>query len=392
MSNTQARRKLGTWSCAALICAAVPLLANATDTSTDGQKAYADLQTALATAKSNGAIDATRSLNDQLKGYPWRTVYEFKQVQKTNLPGTRIALVALPTWSQLDAENYLIKNNLPFSGGPAPMNCPVAQLGGAAGRLIEVTVNGKTTTLTDDQIKQKLNVVDAATGKTTWDSFVAFRGNFCATVFNLAQLSFRYKQYQAAQSHLAECKDNGLQITTWEKKQGFDFPNNKHRTAAVGGGILFKCGKADKNDSSQGIGYDSWFKWSDDDPVPLNILQTLAQSPPSKNECPKTCIPMVKSGGVDAKLCVGLDPGYNNADATVSLKLGGSFKWDGRGKSLCSPTISVPAPFGIAASLDELADSAKQSLKDKMQSQLNASLAKDGNPAVKLQTLLGKSQ
>ena len=373
------------------------LPAHAAGSTADIQAANEALQAALSAVASSGIVDQLRQLHSQMANYQWRTTYALQQVPKKNMPGTRVALVPQPNWSQLDAENFFVSANIPSAGGPPPMNCPVAQLGGPAGRMITVTVPGTTrvVTLTDATIQSLLLRADPARGAQAWTTFVNLRNASCTALYNTAQLTFRFQKYQAVQANWAECTTNGFQISEWEHSQKFDFPGNHTRTAAIGGGLMFKCGAIYKGNADDALTYDSWFKWSDNSPEPLNFLQTLRAAGDSPNSCPNTCIPLIKGGGASASLCVGLDPGIagiNPNSSTVPLRLGAKLRAYSRDKTLCTPVLNVPAPFGLMQSLSEMADSAKQDGMKKMQDQLLAVLPVDKDTVSKVQTLMGLLQ
>ena len=371
--------------------------AHAAGSAADIAAANSALRGVLSSVASSGVVDQLRQLHSQLANYQWRTTYQLSQVNKTNLPGTRVALVPVPAWSQLDAENFFVSANLPVAGGPPAMNCPAAQMGGPVGRPITVTIPGtsRTVTLSDATIQSLLLRADPATGAQTWNAFSSLRNGVCTSIYNTAQLTYRFQRYQAVQANWNECTTNGFQVTEWQQSEKFGFPHGHHRTVAVGGGVMFKCGAIYKGDADDAFTYDSWFKWSDDSPVPLNILKTLRDAGDSPNSCPNTCIPLIRDAGVSAKFCVGLDPGIagiNASSATVPMRLGAKFHAFDRDKTFCTGVINMPAPFGLLQSLSEMADNAKQNTMKQMQDQLMAVLPIDKDTVAKLQTLMALLQ
>ena len=60
---------------------------------------------------------------------------------------------------------------------------------------------------------------------------------------------------------------------------------------------------------------------------------------------------------------------------SVPMKLGANLKYMKTSESLCSPVINVPAPFGVAQSLGEMADSAKTNALTSMKSQFTSLLS-----------------
>lgn len=338
--------------------------------------AWSDLSQTLATISSSDAAGQIRQLHAQLQNYKWRTVYEFGQVSKSPLPGTRLKLGAIAPMSQMDAETFLLTSVPDLPG----LNCPVATLGGPAGRPIQVSrslmpgMPTVTMTLSDDQIKAMFLKASPTSGAQAYDVYLSLKTATCGAIYNTAQLTFRYQKFQSYQPKWEECKANGVSISEWSHTEKFDFPGNHTRHASVGGGVLFKCGQIANGNADDALGYDSWFKWSDDNPAPLNILKTLREAGDSPNSCPQTCIPIIGGGGASASICVGLDPGISAVGDTAPLRLGAKFRAFDRDKSLCTPVINVPAPFGVAQSLGEMADSAKQQAMLKMQAQISSIL------------------
>lgn len=339
--------------------------------------AWGELAQVMTTVSNNKVVEQMQQLHDKLKNYKWRTVYEFGQVSKSPMPGTRLKLVKMPTMSQMDAETYLLSTSPDL---PA-LNCPVSHMGGPAGRPIvlsqTVTIGTQTktvaVTLTDEKIK--LLFLKAAPnpvlGNQAFDTYLTLKNNTCAAIYNTAQLTFRYQKFKGLSAKWDECKKDGVSISEWSHSQKFDFPGNRTRHAAVGGGVMFKCGLVYKGDASDAIAYQSWFKWSDDKPIPLNILQTLRDAPASSSHCPKACIPLIGDGGLSASICMGMDPGLpSDPDAPLPFRFGAKFHSYSRNKELCTRIINVPAPFGVASSLGEMADTAKQQALQKMQAQL----------------------
>lgn len=337
---------------------------------------------------STDLANQIRVLHDKLAGYQWRTVYELTQVSKSPMPGTRLAAQAMPAMSQMDAELFL--NSLPNvaqAGGIPAMNCPVAQMGGAAGRPMVVPVPGGQMTVTDDMIRQAMLGAAPDKGAQMFQTYSNFKNNLCQAIYNTGQLSFRIKKYQDLQANWQECSTNGIQISAWAVKEKFGFPGGIHRTVQAGGGLMFKCGAIYKGNVDDVIGYDSWFKWSDDSPVPMNLFQTIRGAGESPNACPKICVPVVGGGSLSASLCMGLDPGISAAGKTIPMRMGVKFRYRSRDKEFCTPVLNVPAPFGYAESLGEMADKGKQELAAQMQNQLLSVLPISGDAAGKIKQL-----
>ena len=330
-----------------------------------------------------------QELHGKMMSYQWRTVYSLSQVSKAPLPGTRLAIKPDPAMSQLDAENFLLgmKVNVPA------MNCPVATLGGPAGRLITVQLGPKTVQLTDQTIRLLLQKADPSQAENIWRLFSQLRDGTCAAIYGAAQLNYRYQRYLTLQKNIQACKTDGVQITAWQVGEKLKFPGNKKRTLQAGGGVTFKCGAVYNGSPDDAFTYASWFKWSDDKEVPLNLIQTLLQSSGSPpNSCPKACVPVIGAESVSASICIGLDPGIPPNGSPLPLRLGAKIRYAGRTKELCSPIIYVPAPLGISNSLNEMADNGKQQLKTQLEQQLMAVLPISSSTIAKLSNLASLMQ
>lgn len=354
------------------------------------QNGWNSLAGDLGSIVSGDFANKLRTAHEKLRDYQWRTVYELTRVPKDPLPGTRLAVQPMPNMSQLDAETYL--NSLPDLqkiGGIPAMNCPVAKMGGPAGRSISFTVPPSTAqiTLSDAQLRALFMKASPDKGEAAYQAFIAFRDAACPAIYNVAQLSFRLQKYRDLQANWKECSENGVQISSWSVREKFGFKGGISRTVQAGGGVLYKCGAVASGKPEDAIGYDSWFKWSDDSPVPLNLWQMIKDAKDSPNECPRACIPVVGGGSLSASLCMGLDPGISAAGSTLPMKMGVRFRYRSRDKDLCTPVINVPAPFGMAESLGEMAESGKQQMTQQLQSQLMDLLPIDNSTMNKIKQL-----
>lgn len=381
-------------SVGAMACLLAQTASHAAGSPEQIQAAMATLSNSLATVTNSPAYAQIQQIRQTVRTYQWRTVYQLTMVNKTPpAPGQRLGITAVPNASQLDAENYLV--GLPFpQGNPIPgLNCPVASMGGPAGRPVTVTVNlpavgNRQIPLSDTQIRDLMVKASPTAGQDAYNAFAAIRDNICSSIYTYAQFHYRTQRYNEFQANWQECASNGIAITQWSHSQGFDFPGNHHRTAAVGGGLIFKCGKVYSGNADDAMDYETWFKWSDNDRVPLNILKTLRESGGSPNSCPQACIPLIGGGGASASICVGLDPGISAIGDTLPLRLGAKLRAFDRDKTLCSGIINVPAPFGVGQSLGEMADSGKQQLTQQLQNQLLSLLPVSNSTMTQLKTLL----
>jgi hypothetical protein len=345
---------------------------------TEQDDAVADLKKTVETIATSGVVRQIQELHKELQGYQWRTVYAFTQVSKAPMPGTRLALRPLAAWSQMDAEQHLI--SIEDAKDLPGLNCPVATLGGPAGRPVVVsqTVAGKTVavTLSDNQIKNLFMRASPASGAQAFNAYMALKTNTCGAIYNTAQLNYRYAKLLSYDDKWEECKKNGATVSTWtvppDKPEELKF-KGLQRSVWMGGGINFICGSVVADNKDGGFKYDSWFKWSNDKPVPLNIIQKLRDSGDTAGDssCPKVCIPVTK-GALDLSICVGIVPGISAVSDTAPMKIGFNANYNKKDHKRCSPTINVPAPFGLAQSLGEMKEAGKKDLKDKMENQIMA--------------------
>ena len=361
------RLLLAAFACTILSCIALP----ATAASSAQIAAFNNLQATMASIANTAVVGQISQLHDTLKNHKWRTIYEFSQVSKSPMPGTRLALTPIPAMSQLDAENYLNTYYTAYFSNTQlpPLNCPVAQLGGSPGRPMRMT---------DLQLKQLLIMAsgDVAKGTAVFDAFYNFKTNLCGALYNFAQLQFRLDKYSAVKDNWNTCATDGVMLSGWSLNQTLSFDNgdkkNLHRTVQAGGGILFKCGSILNGSTSDALAYDSWFKWSDNNAVPLNIFKMIKEAtdtPPTS--CPTLCIPVVGvSSDAGGSICIGISPGISAVTGdTIPMKIGAKIGFKSREVYVCSPVINVPAPFGVAQSLGEMSDSAKTQTLSKTQSQ-----------------------
>jgi hypothetical protein len=345
---------------------------------TEQEDAVADLKRTVETIATSGVVSQIQELHKALQGYPWRTVYAFTQVSKAPMPGTRLALRPLAAMSQMDAEQHLI--SIEDAKDLPGLNCPVATLGGPAGRPVVVsqTVAGKTVavTLSDNQIKNLFMRASPASGAQAFNAYMALKTNTCGAIYNTAQLNYRYAKLLSYDDKWEECKKNGATVSTWtvppDKPEELKF-KGLQRSVWMGGGINFICGAVVTDNKEGGFKYDSWFQWSTDKPVPLNIIQKLRDSGDTAGDssCPKVCIPVTK-GALDLSICVGIVPGISAVSDTAPMKIGFNANYNKKDHKRCSPTINVPAPFGLAQSLGEMKEAGKKDLKDKMENQIMA--------------------
>lgn len=339
--------------------------------STALQAGFSAATTAIKNLNNSGLASQISAARNQFKSYQWRTVYDFSQVSKLPLPGTRLGLLPIPAMSQLDAETYL--NTIEFMGGALPaLNCPQAPLGGTAGRAMRLSLaSGQTVALSDADIRLALVSASPAHGVQVWDIFNELKANVCAAIYSTAQLQFRLDKYHAVQAHWNECASNGVLLSSWSVDDTLRFAGGYTRTVQAGGGILFKCGAVYTGSMSDLLTYDSWFRWSNKADVTQNFNKMIGEAKGTNSNCPSLCVPIVGMAEAAASLCVGVSPNMASiTGSTVPMKLGASVNFKSEDKQVCSPVINVPSPFAVAQSLGEMADSARNQALTDMQLQL----------------------
>jgi hypothetical protein len=340
------------------------------------EKGEGELVKLQAVFKQPAVVSLTNQLQTahaKFMSYKWRTVYKLEQVPKQNAPGTRLAGVKVPNWTQLDAESYLM--TLPGLANLPAFNCQASVFGGAVGRPIQLTMpNGSKVAISDAQINALLVAAFPRNGQIIYDDYFRLKTSFCGAIYNSAQLHFRTQRYNEFKAAQQTCKDDGIQMMGWEyrNKQNFGtslFP--LERTITLGGGMNFKCGQIYKGNSEDALNYESYFIWSDGEKVPVNLIQTILETKAEPNQCPSACIPLVTYGGVIASLCVGLEKDIPITD-TIPVKFGAKVRFSSESKEICTPVIYVPAPFGYAQSLSEMGEDGMAQLQTMLMDQLKA--------------------
>lgn len=314
-----------------------------------------------------------QSAHAKFMTYKWRSVYKLEQVPKQNAPGTRLAGVKVPNWTQLDAESYLV-TTLGMTSLPA-FNCPASVFGGAVGRPIQLTMpNGSKVAISDAQINALLIAAFPRNGQTIYDDYLKLKTSFCGAVYNSAQLHFRTQRYNEFKAAQQTCEDDGIQMMGWEYKNTQDFgtpPLTLERTIRIGGGMMFKCKQIYKGNSDDALNYESYFIWSDGEKVPVNLVQTILETKAEPNQCPSACIPLATSGGAVVSICTGLEKDIPITD-TIPVRFGAKLRFSSRSKEICTPVIYVPAPFGYAQSLSEMGEDGMAQLQTMLMDQLKA--------------------
>lgn len=205
---------------------------------------------------------------------------------------------------------------------------------------------------TYDQLVAKGVKVDQA-------KFNSTRDKFCKLVHAAAELKHRYDKYQSI-------KTNGVVLVKRWRSQEHDF---KGRKRTFGGGIdlVYYPDVAGTLQNGlhldQKFQYNSWIKWSDDAPRNLNLIKTIREQRQDKaSKCDGFAIQVI-DGSVRAYVYLDV---VNVNSSTITIKNCLKAVWNGGHGTHSFPDVTYPAPFGYLYELEQMKDSAKVQLKDKI--------------------------
>ncbi len=181
---------------------------------------------------------------------------------------------------------------------------------------------------------------------------------FCKLVHAAAELKHRYDKYQAI-------KTNGIVLLKRSKSQGHDF-KDRHRTFGGGLDLVYKPDIAGTLENGlhldQTLIYNSWIKWSDDKPTPLNVIKRIREMQNSDaGRCEGISLPIIPSGSVRAYMYLNV---VNVTSSKITIQNCLKAVYNGTHKTHAFPAVSMEAPFGYLYELEQMKDSAKVKLKD----------------------------
>jgi hypothetical protein len=311
---------------------AFPVAAQAQNASADAAKGT--LTKALSDYAS--VAGATKGMNDAYAAYQWGQPYA-----ATQAGGGAWAQIAI---SNGDAEKLL---------GIANTRC-------------------------DQDASRTAQLIGAQLGAQAAASYTQSRAVLCNALDVAAQMVYRYNVYQSI-------KANGILLKQLHKQQRFDFPGNHRRTAQFGIDIKWYPDLQDTATNGFSVedrlSYNSWFKWSDNAPAPLNIVKKIRELSGSDEKM--FCIPVINAG-VQASICI------NNLTASgsnVQMNTYAKFNYKSRDKTISMGTVTVPAPFGYLDQVAQMKDAAKQNLANQVKTQVAQMLNIDQQTMTALQTL-----
>lgn len=217
---------------------------------------------------------------------------------------------------------------------------------------------------------------DQCVSHTTYDQLVAkgvkldqakfnnTRDKFCKLVKAAAELKHRYDKYQAI-------KKDGVVLVKRSKSQKHDF-KGRERTFAGGMELVYKPDLANTLSSGihpdQTFEYNSWIKWSDDNPTPLNIIKKIREM---RNDQASNCegfrFQVINGKEVDAWLYLDV---LKVSSTELQIRNCIKAKFNDINKGHAFPIVTLKAPFGYLYELEQMKDNAKVQLKDKIKNKV----------------------
>lgn len=192
------------------------------------------------------------------------------------------------------------------------------------------------------------------------------RNKFCKLVSAAAELKHRYDKYQSI-------KTNGIVLVKRSKSQEHDFKGH-HRT--FGGGIDLVYMPDIANTLQNGIHpdqtfhYNSWIKWSDNGRTDLNIIKKIREMKnDSAEKCDGFAFQVIDGGSVRAWLYMDV---ANVTSSKITIKNCMKVAYNGTHKTHGFPEVSMEAPFGYLYELEQMKDSGKAQLKDKVKDKVSS--------------------
>lgn len=240
------------------------------------------------------------------------------------------------------------------------------------------------------------------------------RDKFCLLVNRAAKLQQRIDKFNAI-------KDNGITLFQRYAKAEPSYDGHK-RTIQMGMQLQFYpfisgiCGSPDGDQTTtidfdycksnikqaasglttKGIDltkleerfvYNSWLKWSDDNPVPLNVVKRLREMKGTDTgSCGKIIpIKIIYGGHVTATLYLGVDSISGNQ---ITMKACAVFHYSGDDKTVGLGKVSFTAPFGYLGQLEAMRDKAQDKASSKVQSKIDARVNDLIGDKTKVQSML----
>lgn len=248
--------------------------------------------------------------------------------------------------------------------------------------LAEAAADEDNTKLDLAELRCDQNTEDAALGAAldqidskTVDKFKAAKKTACRLVHFAADLQEKKRQ-------LDKIRTNGYPLFHISKKDKKDFAGHTRTIQLRADLRMYPEYPGDAKDQkfllgdleSINLSYNSYFKWSDDNWTPLNIIQYLKSESDEKDE---VCYPKLKlSSSVQAATCVRVS---NISTESIKLKVRGKFWYKGENHAVNLGEYTIPAPFGYLADVSDMKEKKMQDLKSKAVKRVSSLLGDYGD-------------
>ncbi len=236
---------------------------------------------------------------------------------------------------------------------------------------------------------------DQCAAHTTYDALVAkgivvdkvkfdsVRNQFCKLVNGAAELKHRYDKYQSI-------KANGIVLAKRAKSDKHDFKGYT-RTFGVGMSLVYKPDIANTLENGvhpdETLIYNSWIKWSDDNPTPLNIIKKIREMRnDSASNCDGISFHVIDGKEVDGWLYLNV---VNVSSSKITIQNCAKVDYHGTHKTHGFPAFTLDAPFGYLYELEQMKDSGKAKLKDTIKTKVVSMVGANKEMITLMQKLLG---
>jgi len=190
------------------------------------------------------------------------------------------------------------------------------------------------------------------------EKFDDVRGKFCKLVNAAAELQHRYDKYKSIQL-------NGIVLAKRSRSQSHDF-EGFHRTFGVGMDLIYKPDLAHTIESGihpdETLVYNSWMKWSDDNPTPLNVIKKIREmKSDGAAKCDGFSLHVINGPEADGWLYLNV---VNVSSSKVTIQNCAKVDFNKTHKTHAFPELTVDAPFGYLYEVEQMKDTSKSKMKD----------------------------
>lgn len=211
---------------------------------------------------------------------------------------------------------------------------------------------------------------DQCAAHTTYEALVAkgvkvdktkfndVRNKFCKLVNAAAELKHRYDKYQSI-------KANGITLAKRSRSDKHDF-KGRHRTFGVGMDLVYKPDVANTVENGlhidEVLNYNSWIKWSDDNPTNLNIIKKIREmNNNGASKCDGIAFHVIDGKEVDGWLYLNV---VNVSSSKITIQNCAKVDYNKTHKTHSFPELTVDAPFGYLYEVEQMKDNSKAKMKD----------------------------